>query len=104
ALVGPLGLAGASLGQRRNTATGAPPLAGVVEAAREGEHPYALFLLDEPAPGAAFMNACAMGDQAFVAISFYLYGDRAAATAAHDEPLWQAWIAQQFPTAAGAHS
>jgi uncharacterized protein YndB with AHSA1/START domain len=105
ALAGPLGLAGAIVGQRRNTPAGVPPLAGVVEGVRGDQHPFALLLIDEPAPGAAFLNACAMGSsQAFVAISFYLYGERAAATAARDEPLWQAWIAQQFPSAAGANS
>ena len=103
-VVEPLGLAGAALGQRRRTPGGAPPLAGVIEAVREGQHPFALLLLDEPAPGAVFLNAHGMGSQAFVAISFYLYGKQAAAIAARDEPLWQAWIAQQFPSAAEATS
>ena len=102
ALSDSLGLAGATLGQRRKTPPGAPPLAGVIEGMREGQHPFALLLLDEPAPGAAFLNANPMGSQAFVAISFYMYGERAAATAARDEPLWHAWMTQHFPAAADA--
>jgi uncharacterized protein YndB with AHSA1/START domain len=89
ALTGSLGLGGATLGQRRNTPAGAPPLAGVVEAIREGKQPYELLLLDEPTPGAVFLNACAMGG---------LYGDRAAATVARDEPAWRAWMNAHFPS------
>jgi hypothetical protein len=37
-------------------------------------------------------------------ISFYLYGDRAAAAAARDEPLWHAWMNERFPMAADASS
>jgi hypothetical protein len=98
ALTGSLGLGGATLGQRRNTPAGAPPLAGVVEAIREGKQPYALLLLDEPTPGAVFLNACAMGGQVYMPVSFYLYGDRAAATVARDEPAWRAWMNAHFPS------
>jgi len=104
ALSGPLGLAGTTLGQRASTPTGAPPLAGVVEANREGKHPYVLLLLEEPVSGAAFFTAGGMGDKAFVSISFYLYGDKAAAISARDEPSWHAWIGQQFPAETGAKS
>ena len=57
ALTGSLGLGGATLGQRRYTPAGVPPLSGVVEAFREGNQPYELLLLDEPTPGAVFLNA-----------------------------------------------
>ena len=116
ALSGSLGLGGAALGQRQNTPAGAPPLAGVIEGIREGQHPYALVLLEEPAPGAAFLNACNMGDQAFIMPTIWAVklswqsvfctplgsmGERVAyaAAASRDEPLWQAWIGQQFPSA-----
>jgi len=33
-----------------------------------------------------------------VALNFYLYGDQAAATAAREKPLRQAWIQERFPT------
>jgi uncharacterized protein YndB with AHSA1/START domain len=94
-----LGLEGAAKGERRSASAGAPVLAGTVEASREGEHPYLLLLLDEPASGAAFLNACAMGSQVFLSISFYLYGEKAAGTAASDEPLWKAWMKDLFPAA-----
>ena len=97
ALTGSLGLSGVALGQKRRTSAGAPTLSGVVEGIREGNHPFALLLLDEPAPGAAFLNACAMGDQVLIAIGFYLYGDRAAGARSRDEPLWQAWMSEHYP-------
>jgi hypothetical protein len=84
-------------GQRRSSSAGAPPLNGVVEAVREGTHPYTLLLLDEPAPGAAFLNACPMGGQVFMTISFHLFGDRAADAVQRNEPLWQAWMSMQYP-------
>ena len=32
-----------------------------------------------------------------VTLSFYLYGDQAAGTVAHETPLWEAWIQERFP-------
>ena len=97
-LTGPLGLAGAAVGQRRSTSPGAPPLAGLVERTGEGGYPEELLLrLDEPAPGLAHLFAMAMGGQVYLSIRFFLYGDRASAAAAHGEPLWQAWMNEHFP-------
>ncbi len=62
ALAGPLGLAGAGVGERRKTAPCAPPLAGLVEATGSGDYPEELLLrLDEPAPGVAHLCALPMG-------------------------------------------
>jgi len=36
-----------------------------------------------------------------VALSFYLYGDQAAKTAARETPLWDAWFHKRFPAPAG---
>jgi uncharacterized protein YndB with AHSA1/START domain len=103
ALAGGLGLAGAASGQRWSTPSGSPPLAGLVEQVGGGNRPHQMLLrLDEPVPGTSFLFAHAMGGQVCVAIKFYLYGERAAATAAHDQPLWEAWINRQFPAAADA--
>jgi len=100
ALTGSLGLADATLGQRRNTPVGAPPLAGVVERAGERGHPHQLLLrLDEPTPGIAHLFALSMGGQVFVSIRFYLCGDRAPAAALRGEPLWHAWMNERFPPA-----
>ena len=32
-----------------------------------------------------------------VGLNFYLYGDQAAGTVAHETPLWEAWIQKRFP-------
>ena len=97
ALVGPLGLAGAAVGEQRSSQAGAPPLAGHVERVGEGEYPEELLLrLDEPAPGIAHFFAMPMGGQVYLSVRFYLYGDRAAAAVAQNEPLWQSWISEQL--------
>ncbi len=93
ALAGPLSLAGAAAGQRINAGPDTPPFRGLVEHVGEGKHPHQILLrLDEPAPGIAFLFAHAMGNQVFLTVSFYLYGQSAAAVAARDEPLWQTWL------------
>ncbi|MBI2680307.1 MAG: SRPBCC domain-containing protein [Candidatus Solibacter usitatus] len=103
-VAGSLGLEGAALGQQRRAPAGAPSFSGLVEAVRDGKHPYTLVLLNEPAPGAAFLTAGPMGGQTFISISFYLYGQTANAVARREEPLWQAWMAKHFPAASGAKS
>jgi uncharacterized protein YndB with AHSA1/START domain len=98
ALIGGLGLSGSAPGARANTGTGVPSLSGTVEAIGEGAHPHRLLLrLDEPAPGIASIAAHGMGGQTCLMIDVYLYGHRAAAAAGRAEPLWQAWMKQQFP-------
>jgi len=96
-LAGALNLAGATIGERRNASAGAPPLSGIVEAAHQGAHPDALLLTDLPAPGAVFAGACPAGDKEMVSVSFYLYGDTAAAVVARDELAWTAWMNNLFP-------
>lgn len=102
ALTGSLGLARATVGQRWNTSAGVPPLAGLVDWVGEGKHLHELLRLDDPTPGIAFLMAHALGGQVYLAISFYLYGDRAPAAAARDEPLWHAWMKEQFPAGSDA--
>jgi uncharacterized protein YndB with AHSA1/START domain len=98
ALTGPLGLAGAAAGQRVKTAAGAPPLAGLVERVGQDEYPEELLLrLDEPTAGIAHLFAIPMGGQVCLSIRFYLYGGRASAVVARDEPAWRAWMNEHFP-------
>jgi hypothetical protein len=33
-----------------------------------------------------------------VCLSLYLYGDRAAAAITRDQPLWQQWMSERFPS------
>lgn len=91
-LAAALGLAAEpTVGQRVRLAAGAdgPVLAGtVVEAAS-----WRLALLvDEPAPGTAFVAAEAVGPAVGVSVWAYLYGDEAPALTARDKPRWQAWL------------
>jgi len=98
-LTSSLGLADATLGERRNTPPGMPPLAGLVERIGERGHPHQFLLrLDEPAPGIAHLFALPMCGQIFVVIRLYLYGDRAPAAVLRDEPLWRTWMNEHFPS------
>jgi uncharacterized protein YndB with AHSA1/START domain len=99
ALLAALGLAGATRGERWNApASGVPSLAGIVERTGAEGKPHNLTLrLDQPAPGIVWLGAYSWGGKVQVAISFYLFGDRAPAISARDEPLWQAWMNEHFP-------
>lgn len=98
-LTNSLGLAGATVGQRVRTPSGAPPLAGLVERVGEDQYPEELLLrLDEPAPGIAHLFAMDMGGQVYLSIRLYLYGNQASAVVARDEPLWRAWMNKHFPS------
>ena len=56
--------------------------------------------LGSPAPGIGTLGAYDWGGTVHVSVSFYLYGDRAPAAAARDEPLWQEWVKELFPAVA----
>jgi uncharacterized protein YndB with AHSA1/START domain len=100
ALTGELGLARATKGQRWNaSASGVPPLAGIIERTGDGKHVHELtLLLEEPAPGVALLGVYSWGGKAHAAFSFYLFGDQAPAIVARDEPLWRAWMNERFPS------
>lgn len=93
-----LGLDGAAPGDRRESPPDAPRLAGVIERADGTGHPHQyLVRLDGPTPGIAHLFAASMGVKSFVSIRLYLYGDRAPAVVASDEPVWRAWLGRSFP-------
>ena len=96
-LAGALNLAGAAPGERRQAGDGAPPLSGIVESVNTAGHPDTLLRIDLPGPGAVFAAACPAGEQAWVTVSFYLYGDTAAAVVARDQEAWTAWMTNLFP-------
>ncbi len=100
ALTGALGLARASEGQRWSApASGPPPLAGIIERAGDSLHVHELkLLLDKPAPGIALFGVYTLGGKVHAAISFFLFGDQAPAVVARDEPLWRAWMLEQYPS------
>lgn len=90
-----LGLQGLRVGQTWTTPEGVPSHGGVLEYL--ARNPYdALLLLDQPVPGVAALGLFNSGGPTMVALSFYLYGDQAAASAAVETPLWQAWMQARF--------
>jgi uncharacterized protein YndB with AHSA1/START domain len=91
-----LGLTGATVGQRWTAPAGVPGLSGVVEHLTTSP-PNALIRVDTPGPGCAAIGAVNFGGTTMVTLSFYLYGDHAAATVARETPLWQTWIDTHFP-------
>ncbi|HST60488.1 MAG TPA: SRPBCC domain-containing protein [Longimicrobium sp.] len=96
----PLGLFGATVGQRVGTPADAPRMAGTVEWAGQPAWPEDLLLrLDEPAPGIAHLVPHAMGGQVYLTMRLYLYGPDAPAAAAQAESDWQAWFGEHFALA-----
>ena len=103
ALTTPLGLSGAAEGQHVETPAATPRLAGQVERVGLPEHPELLLRLEKPAPGIAHFFAMEMGGSVCMPARLYLFGSQAPATAAREEPLWQAWMSRQFPAAPTAN-
>jgi uncharacterized protein YndB with AHSA1/START domain len=96
ALTAALGVKGVSVGQRWTAPAGVPALGGVVEYSTQT--PYDVLLrLDKPGPGVAALGAFNCGGPIMVALNFYLYGDQAAGTVAHETPIWEAWFQKRFP-------
>jgi hypothetical protein len=101
ALTRPLGLAGATVGQRVRAPRDAPPLAGVVEWAGQPAWPQELLIrLDTPAPGIAHLAPHPMDGRVFLSIRTFLFGDSASGAVKRAEPAWQAWLSEHFPAPA----
>ena len=96
ALIGPLGLKDAAAGQRVSSPNGAPSFAGVVEDVGSQDYPALILRLDRPAPGLAHLFALPMGDQIYLPVRVFFYGDGAAEAVAAEEPVWQAWTIKHF--------
>ncbi len=92
-LTGAMGLQGAAVGQHWSAPAGVPALGGVIEYAHEAPNDV-LVRLAAPGPGIAAFGSVDMGGQSYVGINLYLYGPQAAATAAREEPRWQAWVGE----------
>jgi uncharacterized protein YndB with AHSA1/START domain len=96
ALAAALKLDAVGVGQDWTAPTGAPALGGVVE--RVSDSPGgALLRLDTPGPGIAALYTIEFGATVMAALTFYLYGEQATATAARETPVWQAWMQERFP-------
>jgi uncharacterized protein YndB with AHSA1/START domain len=96
-LAAALNIAGAAPGEHRSAADGAPPLSGTVHTIDTGKNPSALLRVDEPAPGTVFAAVTSFGEKAWVTVSFYLYGDTAAAVVEREQAAWTAWLKNLFP-------
>ena len=97
-LTAALGLSGVGAGQRWAVRAGVPALGGVVDHVSHRESDCgALLRLDKPGPGTAALFIMTIPGSVMAMFTFYLSGDQAAATAAREEPLWQAWIQERFP-------
>ena len=59
-----------------------------------------ILLLDEPAPGTAFLTSEDSGGLTMVSVWLYLYGPDGAAAARRDDPLWRAWLADRAEASA----
>ena len=89
-----LGLPPLQAGARVRSQAGAAPLSGVVEKLGSDDHPNQLIVrLDDPAPGAAVLSTCGMGDDTFFVGSFYFFGPAAAEGLKAEQP-WQDWLAK----------
>jgi hypothetical protein len=95
-LTAALGLNGVGDGQRWAVPAGVPALGGVVEHVSQSAC-GALLRLDKPGAGTAALYIITIPGSVMATFSFYLYGDQAAGTVAHETPLWQAWIQERFP-------
>jgi uncharacterized protein YndB with AHSA1/START domain len=88
-----LGFPPLSAGANLHAQPGTAPLSGVVVDVGPESHPNQMIVrLDQPAPGAAILSTCAMGDTYFVG-SFYFFGPQAAEGLKAEQP-WQNWLAQ----------
>jgi hypothetical protein len=97
ALAGALGLSGIEVEQPWSTPSGVPPLAGHLEWIAQGPLPPGMLLrISEPAPGTVFLFALALGGKVYLAIDFYLYGDRAPGAVELNEPLWKEWMQERL--------
>ncbi|MCV7278068.1 SRPBCC domain-containing protein [Mycolicibacterium flavescens] len=88
-----LGLAGADVGERRETPADAPRLAGVVRRVHQDGHNRDLMMrLEQPAPGVAIIGACTVGEEALAMVTIYFYGDDAQQIADAEQPGWSTWL------------
>ena len=103
-LTSALGLPAAPAGERvAASAPGAPRLAGVVERSGGGDyHRELMLLLDEPAPGTAFVTVFDYRDRLFTSFRGYFFGDEAPAIAERESAAWRAWMAARFPEPAAS--
>jgi uncharacterized protein YndB with AHSA1/START domain len=96
-LTSALSLAGANVGDRCETPSEAPRLAGTVERIHQDANSRELMLrLTEPANGVAVIGSCRVGDESRGMASIFLYGSDAADIAAAEQTKWTSWVRGVF--------
>lgn len=98
ALTGPFGLTEAVEGQEVRAAGDRPALSGRVEAVIDGGEKHAILVASEPGPGVCDLSAVSFGEQSYLSVRFYLFGEEAAEAVAVARPEWEAWLAKRFPS------
>lgn len=99
AVLGALGLGASAVGDRIASGPGAPAFAGVVEQVQD----HALTVrLEAPGPGVGAIAAGGPADVVYAQVSLTLFGDDADAVAGREQPAWEAWMDEHFPTAVNA--
>jgi hypothetical protein len=96
ALIRPLGLATAKIGEPITTSDGPSALSGVVEVVNPPEWPGLILRLDKPAPAVAHLFALPMGGQVLLSVRFYLYGGAATDVAEDVRRGWRNWLDRAF--------
>ena len=92
-----LNLAGANVGERRETPAGAPNLAGVVERVHQDSKGRDVMVrFNHPGDGMALIGSHASDQEGRVAISMYFYGANAAESASAEKEKWEAWVSSQL--------
>jgi hypothetical protein len=64
---------------------------------RSDTKPELLLSLNEPASGIAHLMSMDMAGQTYLSVRVFFYGEGGPDAVAREEPVWQAWLEQQFP-------
>jgi uncharacterized protein YndB with AHSA1/START domain len=92
-LTAALGLAGANVGERRESPVNAPRLAGVVHRVhQDADSRDVMVRLDEPAGGVADFGCFAWAGQVRAMVSVFFYGANADEIAHDQQTKWMAWL------------
>lgn len=92
-LTAALGLAGASVGEHRESPGGAPRLAGVIHRVEQAAGSrYVMIRLTEPCDGVAMTGTYALPGQVRASVLIFLYGAEATDIAATERANWTTWL------------
>ncbi|HEX2886555.1 hypothetical protein [Vineibacter terrae] len=100
-LTAALDLAGANVGERRQSPAVGPRLASTVERVKQDDKSReAMLRLDQPAPGIALIGSYVWDQSGQGAVSLFFYGADAQRTADAVRDEWASWLRDLFEAAA----